>query len=134
MKRMMRMMRMKRKQRKTRTMAAPIRLSSQILMKPQENEEPSRTRRTKPDEPGEDEGKGEGDQDEEKKKLKRRNLPTTVKSEINQIMTIDAGSFGASAVLGKRRPRNPARRMNQNLPLRRRTVSISERLHAKQSQ
>jgi hypothetical protein len=36
-------------------------------------------------------------------------------------------------VLGKRRPRNPASRMNQNLPLRRRTLRISERLHAKQS-
>ena len=33
----------------------------------QENEKPSRTQRTKPDEPGEDEGKCEGDQDEEKR-------------------------------------------------------------------
>jgi hypothetical protein len=74
---------LKQSQRKTRTMAAPIRLSSQIVMKPQENEEPSRTRRTKPDEPGEDEGKGEGDQDEEKKKLKRRK-PNTCQPQSNQ--------------------------------------------------
>ena len=98
-------------------------------MKPQENERPSRTRRTKLDEPGEDEGKCEGVQDEEKKKLKRRKpstrLPTTVKSEIKQLMAIGAGSLGAEAVLGKRRPRSPARRMNQNLPVSRRTVSIS---------
>ena len=80
---MMRMTRKQRKQRKTRAMAAPIRLSSQILMKPQENEEPSRTRRTKPDELGEDEGKGEGDQDEEKKKLKRRK-PNTSLPQPNQ--------------------------------------------------
>ena len=78
-----RMMRMTKKQRKTRTMAAPIQLSSQILMKPQENEKPSRTRRTKPDEPGEDEGEGEGDQDEEKKKLKRRK-PNTCLPQSNQ--------------------------------------------------
>ena len=76
-------MRMTRKQRKTRTMAAPIWLSSQIFMKPQENEKPSRTRRTKPDEPGEDEGKGKGDQDEKKKKLKRRK-PNNCQPQSNQ--------------------------------------------------
>ena len=53
------------------------------LMNPQENEKPSRTRKTKPDEPGEDEGKCEGDQDDEKKKLKRRK-PNTCLPQSNQ--------------------------------------------------
>ena len=72
-----------------------------------------------------DEEDDEDDEEDEEDKTRRRRrdeaeyLPATVKSEIKTIMAIGAGSFGAAAVLGKRRPRNPARRTNQNLPLRR---------------
>ena len=72
---------MTRKQRKTKTAAAQIRLSSQILMtmKPQGEREAQGLENSKDgnqtnhSEPGEDEGKGECDQDEEKKKRRKPN-------------------------------------------------------------
>ena len=74
MTRITRMPRMQRIARK-KMIAATMRLSSQILPRrrsPRENEKPSR--RTKRDEPGEDEGEGGGDDRDERK---RKRKPTT---------------------------------------------------------
>jgi hypothetical protein len=82
MTRITRMTRIPRKTRKTKAMEAPMRLSSQIFTRrwsPRENEKPSR--RTKPDEPGEDEGEGGGDNRDDTKK---RRTPNTCLPQANQ--------------------------------------------------
>ena len=81
MTRMTRMPKMPRIPRK-KMMTAAMRLSSQILLRrrsPRENEKPSR--RTKRDEPGEDEGEGDGDDRDERK---RKRKPTTCLPTANQ--------------------------------------------------
>ena len=127
MTRMTRMPRMQRMARK-KMIAATMRLSSQILPRrrsPRENEKPSR--RTKRDEPGEDEGEGGGDDRDERKK-KRKTNTCTGKSEVNRRSLYQRKEDQETL------PQALESELTFKLTCRRYAVSISEHLRANQSQ
>ena len=127
MTRMTRMPKMPRIPRK-KMMTAAMRLSSQILLRrrsPRENEKPSR--RTKRDEPGEDEGEGGGDDRDERKKKRKPNT-CTGKSEVNRRSLYQRKEDQETL------PQALESELTFKLTCRRYAVSISEHLRAKQSQ